>query len=122
MAVPSDPSRVGWFNRSARIEDVIGATVIAGHVSDRQDRPGALFRLKSIQRGDIITITKGGQTFRFEVTGLRSYSRNQQLPSNLFTTAGPHVLHLITCTGRASTASGRFHYTKNLVVTARAVP
>lgn len=118
MAVPKDAKRVGWLNRSAHLGDVIGSTVIAGHVSDDNDSPGALYRAKSLKRGAIITVTQNGETRRFRVTRLRTYDRNRHLPAEIFSVAGDHQLNLVTCTGKVTYPNGRYHYTKNLVVTA----
>ncbi|GAA4727959.1 hypothetical protein GCM10023350_08790 [Nocardioides endophyticus] len=121
LAVPSNVGRVGWFGRSAHVGDVIGASVIAGHVSDSHDRPGAFYRLKNVRRGDIVTVVQNGRTHRFKVTGLKTYDRTRQLPADAFATSGKHRLSLITCTGKVTYPNGRFHYTKNLVVTAEEV-
>jgi hypothetical protein len=121
LAVPSNVGRVGWFGRSAHIDDVIGASVIAGHVSDDHDRPGALYRLKNVRRGDVVTVVQNGRTHRFKVTALKTYDRTRQLPADAFATSGQHRLSLITCTGKVTYPNGRFHYTKNLVVTAKEI-
>lgn len=121
LAVPSDVSRVGWYDRTAHTGDVIGSTVIAGHVSDDHDGPGAFYRLKNLRRGALVTVTDGGETRRFRVTRMRTYLRTGQLPADAFATTGSHRLSLITCTAKVTYPNGRFHYTRNLVVTAEEV-
>jgi hypothetical protein len=122
MAIPTSPARIGWLRTTAVAGDRIGASVLSGHVSDSHDAPGVLSRLRSIRRGAVITWTTArGVRHRFVVTGTSRYPRTRGVPARLFRVDGPHVLHLVTCTARVSTASGGFHYTANLVVTAREV-
>ncbi|MET3962542.1 hypothetical protein ABIE44_002476 [Marmoricola sp. OAE513] len=123
MAVPDDPGRVGWLQSTAQVDDSSGASVLSGHVSDERDVPGALSRLNEVRRGAVITwAPPGGRRYRFEVVDLHTYPRATGVPAELFRVDGRHVLHLVTCARRVSTAGGGFHYTANLVVTARAVP
>ena len=120
MAVPDDSARLGWLTSTARADDVVGASVLAGHVSDRQDRPGALAGLKGIRIGATITwVDAGRRVHRYRVIGLQRFSRLTGLPARLFSTDGPHLLHLITCADRVTGSGGGFHYRSNLVVTAR---
>lgn len=120
MAIPDSPQRAGWLGASASAGDVTGSSVVAGHVSDRRDRPGPLARLGAARPGDRITwIDALGRVHRFRVTALRRHARAGGLPARVFRTDGPHVLHLITCAGRTGTPGGGFHYRDNLVVTAR---
>lgn len=123
MAVPDSPSRAGWLRASARPGDVIGSSVIAGHVSDGRDRPGPFARLERVRKGARIVWTDvNGKRRRFEVTSVASYPRNDGLPASVFRTDGRHTLRLVTCTHRVTLLGGGFHYTDNLVVTAREVP
>lgn len=122
MAIPDDPARTGWLRSTAAVADRIGASVLSGHVSDRHDVPGPLARLRSIRRGAVITWTGvRGDLHRFVVTRIARYPRAHGVPARLFGVLGPHVLHLVTCSDRVRTAGGGFHYTSNLVVTAREV-
>lgn len=121
MALPSDVGVVGWLRRSAAYGDKIGTTVVAGHVSDRRDRPGALWNLSRAKRGQLITIGRTGAIQRYRVISTRTLDRTRRLPHRYFATTGPHRLILISCTGRVVTTGGRFHYTKYQVVIARPV-
>ena len=122
MAVPNDPTRVGWLTSTARAGDLIGSSVLAGHVSDRSDRPGVLARLTTLEPGArIVWSDRSGRVHRFRVTSLRRFPRSTGLPASVFASEGPHELHLVTCADRVSTAAGGFHYRSNLVVTALAV-
>ena len=118
MAIPTDPRRVGWLDRSAAVGDEVGSSVISGHVSSRTDRPGALWRLRDVRVGDRVRWTSAGRTETFEVRRVHRYPRRTGLPADLFRTDGARVLHLVTCARRVR-RGGRFHYTDNLVVTAR---
>lgn len=117
MAIPNSPSRVGWLSPSADAAAVMGSSVISGHVSDRQDRPGAFWGLRRIQVGDRIEWVDRGRTHGFRVTHLATYPRRSGVPADVFRGDGDHVLRLVTCTNRRATRGG-FHYASNLVVTA----
>ncbi|MGN6722513.1 MAG: class F sortase [Marmoricola sp.] len=121
MAVPNDPGALGWFEPSARLDDLAGTSLIAGHVSDASDRPGPLAALVRSRAGDIVEWRgSGGHAIRFRVVSIQRFPRAAGLPASLFRVDGPHVLRLVTCTNRVASASG-FHYTDNLVVSAVAV-
>lgn len=121
MAVPNDPHRVGWLRVSAHASDVIGTSVIAGHVSDRVDRPGALWGLRAVRLGDPVTWVVGGRRHDFVVTRIARYDRARVLPPGLFRNRGRHVLRLVTC-ARRIVSGNHWHYRQNLVVTASPVP
>lgn len=119
MAVPNDPGRLGWLSGTAAAGDVIGSSVVSGHVSDRSDRPGALWRLRDVRPGDTVSWTgAGGETQRFVVRRVQRFARSSGVPARLFRTTGPHVLHVVTCSNRQASSGGGFHYADNLVVTA----
>lgn len=118
MAIPNNTARTGWLDRSARPTDPTGSAVIGGHVSDNSDRPGALWRLRDVTRGDIVAWTRGGHTYRYRVTATARYDRTRGVPASTFNTGGHHLLRLITCTNRHDMPGGGFHYTENIVVTA----
>ncbi len=120
MAVPNDTQQLGWLAGTASVEDVIGASVISGHVSDASDRPGALWRLREVGVGDVVRWSEGGTTRRFVVSDVAQFPRTTGVPARYFRTTGPHVLHLVTCTDKQATTTG-FHYADNLVVTAKAL-
>lgn len=119
MAVPDDPNHVGWLTGSARIGDLVGRSVLAGHVSDAHDRPGALKRLAAISLGAaVLWSDAAGHRVQFRVVRIRLFPRARGLPAALFATDGPHQLNLVTCASRVTSPGGGFHYTANLVVTA----
>ncbi|MFL6023518.1 MAG: class F sortase [Marmoricola sp.] len=119
MAVPDDPGRVGWLSTTAAAGDVVGSSVLAGHVSDRHDHPGALADLRKVRIGAKVEwVDRQGSVHRFRVASLQVFPRAKGLPASLFATDGPHVLRLVTCAERVTTKDGGFHYRSNLVVTA----
>jgi hypothetical protein len=122
MAIPNNRFHVGWLTATASARDLLGSSVISGHVSDRHDRPGALWRLRHARVGDVVRWTEpGGEQHRFVVRSVRRYDRRGGVPGRVFRTDGAHLLHLVTCTNRRDLGGGSFHYADNLVVTAEEV-
>ncbi len=117
MLIPGDVARVGQLAASAQIGDKIGTTVLAGHVSDRTDRPGALWNLNRARKNQVISYRTQGRTQRYKVVKVERISRSRALPKRLFRTTGAHRMVLISCTDKVTT-NGRWHYTNNLIVTA----
>jgi TQXA domain-containing protein len=118
MQVPGNVARTGQLSQSAAAGDLIGTTVIAGHVSDRHDRPGAFWKLTKIRKGKVVTVWQGGKKLRYRVTSIERFSRSTKLPDRFFSTTGEHQLVLISCAGKVTTSNGGFHYRQNVVVTA----
>ncbi|MFC7493832.1 MULTISPECIES: VWA domain-containing protein [unclassified Nocardioides] len=121
MSLPGDVHDVAWLRRSAAFGDMIGTAVVGGHVSDRHDRPGAMFNLSRAHAGQRITVDQAGARHRFQVVGRTTFDRSEGLPHRFFTTTGAHRLVLISCTDRVVTAGGHFHYTRYVVVVAKPV-
>jgi hypothetical protein len=118
MTLPDDVRDVGWLRRSAGFADKIGVTVVAGHVSDRHDHPGAMYHLSRARPGQHVTVRHAGESYRFTVVGTATYDRGHRLPHGYFRTTGRHRLVLISCTHRVSYPDGHFHYTRYQVVVA----
>jgi hypothetical protein len=123
VAVPADVAELGQVEPSAGLSDLIGTTVIVGHVSDDHDAPGAFYRLADARRGQIVRIRHAGRTYRYRVTSIRTYARaqNGHPPASVFSTTGPHRLALISCTDKVVYPDGHFHYLDNVVVMAKAI-
>ncbi|WP_162799281.1 sortase [Nocardioides sp. 616] len=121
MTLPTNVRTTSWLRRSAGYGDKIGTTVIAGHVSDRQDNPGAMWGLRRAARGQVVSVVRGGTTYRYKVAQTARYDRTRRLPDRYFRTTGAHRLVLISCTNRVVYGNGRFHYTKYQVVVARPI-
>lgn len=117
MAVPRDRTVAGWLDTTARADDVLGTSVIAGHAADRRRSPHGLWRLSGVRRGDVVRwMSPDGTQQEFVVTRISRSPRAKGLPTELFRTDGPRALHLVTCSARRPGGS----FTDNLVVTARA--
>lgn len=114
LQVPSDTHHVGWFNRSAGLNELIGTSLIAGHVSNDHDVPGAFYKLRNASIGQVVTVG----SHKYKVTRKYAQARTKRLPAWVFTTTGHHKVALVTCTAKIVHPDGRFHYTKNLVVLA----
>lgn len=117
LGLPADVRRVGWWTGGALPADPQGTVVLAGHVDDSTGR-GAFFSLRDVAVGARIEVTTGRSTVAYAVTGVARY-RKQALPRDLFTTAGPPRLALITCGGPFDSSTG--HYRDNVVVLASRV-
>lgn len=121
MAIPRDPGLLGWLRQTATVDDVVGSSVVAGHVASTSGRPGALADLARARPGMTVVWTDArGVRHRFVVATVQKYPRSEPLPSAVFRTDGPHVLRVITCTDRVRRADGSHRFASNLVVTATA--
>lgn len=121
MAIPNDVWQVGWLKSSARVDDLVGVSLLSGHVSDRVDRAGALARLGELKVGDAVTWRDpSGNALRFRVTTKATYPRSSGLPPEVVAREGRHRLAIVTCTDRVDLGGGRFRYASNLVVVAEA--
>jgi hypothetical protein len=99
MALPEDVDRVGWY-RFGPVPGAEGSAVIAGHVDDAEQGPGALFPLREAEVGSEVVVTDAdGTTTRWRVVS-REVITKQVLPlEQLFTRTGPPRLTLVTCGG-----------------------
>ncbi|MRK02694.1 hypothetical protein GEV27_14335 [Aeromicrobium sp. S22] len=121
MNLPDNVAVTAWLRKSAGFGDKIGTAVVAGHVSDRRDRHGAMWGLRRAHPGQTVTVRSAGKTYRYKVTETKKYDRTRKLPARFFRTVGAHRLVLISCTDRVVYRNGRFHYTKFRVVVAKQV-
>ena len=117
LAVPEDPSRLGWWIGSARPGDPRGTVLVAGHVDTARDGKGALFRLEDLPLGATIEVRAGDRTVSYRSTARRSYAKTR-LPGELFRRTGPAQLALVTCGGAFRDGA----YDHNVVVYAVPVP
>ncbi len=99
MALPDDVSRIGWY-RYGPVPGADGSAVIAGHVDDQEQGPGALEPLRAAEIGAEVVVTDAaGTTTRWRVVS-RELITKQVLPlEQIFTRSGPARLTLITCGG-----------------------
>lgn len=116
MALPADPSVLGWYRYGPAPGAGRGSVVLAGHVDSRRFGLGPLVRLRDMQVGDRIQVTRDDGTRRaYLVRSLRRYDR-QALPAEIFSRTGAERLRLVTCGGAFLPDLGG--YQQNLVVTA----
>jgi hypothetical protein len=120
MAMPADVDRVGWYRFGPAPGDA-GSAVVAGHVDDREQGPGALSPLRGAEVGDEMQVTDdAGATTRWRVVS-RELIQKQVLPLDLlFARDGPPRLTLITCGGPFLPEFGS--YRDNVVVVAELLP
>lgn len=119
MVIPKNVAKGGWLASSAAPGEAIGATVIAGHVSDRHDRRGPFGKLTKARKGQVITVRGvDGTVQRYRIARIYTQLRTRGFTGDPVSTTGPHQLTLVTCTGKVTYPNGRYHYTKNLVVVA----
>jgi hypothetical protein len=116
LDVPSQITRLGWWIDGMTPGSKSGAVLIAGHVDSATAGAGALFNLKSAQRGDTIRVTtESGRTFAYRVVSVQTMLK-ENLPTDIFSRNGRPRLVLVTCGGPFDTAIR--HYRDNVVVTA----
>ncbi len=99
MELPEDVARVGWY-RFGPAPGADGSAVVAGHVDDREQGPGALYPLRDAAVGDELTVTDAsGTATRWRVVS-RELITKQALPvERIFARDGAPRLTLITCGG-----------------------
>ncbi len=114
LDVPA-PNQAGWYQHSSAPLSQ-GATVIAAHV-DFGGHRGLFFELGASGIGDEILIDlTDGTTQRYVVTEVTLHDKRALPAAELFRSAGPHVLYLVTCGGSFDPSSRS--YLGNQVVTA----
>lgn len=113
LGVPADPAVLGWWRDGARAGQAGGSVVIDGHVDSAKAGPGALFHLRALVPGDVVTITGKGRTQRYVVAARRQYPKTT-LPSSIFDQGVTGRLVLVTCGGRFDRRTR--HYADNVVV------
>ena len=116
MALPADPAVLGWYRYGPAPGAGRGSVVVAGHLDSRRYGLGPLVRLRNVQVGDRVVITRDDGTRRaYLVRSLRRYDR-QALPAEVFSRTGAERLRIVTCGGAYLPELGG--YQQNLVVTA----
>ena len=119
LAVPVDPNTLGWWAGGALPGSPAGTVVIDGHVDSAAAGPGALFELRGIRLGAVVTVSGSPSALvTYRVTGLREYDKNNLPAAEIFVRSGRPRLALITCGGPFDARTR--HYRDNLV--AYAVP
>jgi sortase (surface protein transpeptidase) len=113
LEVPSSFSDTGWFTKGSEPGER-GSAVIAGHF-DAKSGPGVFYRLRALQRGDIITVAvKGGSQVRFAVTSTLAVPKTRFPTGLVYGRTSQPTLRLITCDGGFDKSTG--HYVDNYIV------
>ena len=117
LATPADPSHVGWY-RDGSLPGQPGSSVMDGHL-DWWSGPAVFANLGRLHLGDQLSVLfSDSQVASFQVSTMTTYSADLSPPADLFRTAGPPQLVLITCAGRWEGTS----YLDRLVVVATPRP
>ena len=116
MALPADPAVLGWYRYGPGPGSGRGSVVLAGHLDSLRYGLGPLARLRDMEVGDRIEITRDDGTRRaYLVRSLGRHDR-QALPGRSLQQDGPGEAadrHL-----RGPFLPDRGGYQQNLVVTA----
>jgi sortase (surface protein transpeptidase) len=117
MEVPRAVDVVGWYRHGPALAEPAGSTVVAGHVDDAEQGPGAFFRLRDLGRDQRFTVTgSDGSRRRYRVVAREVFSKERMPLDRLFARDGAPRLTLITCGGDFDRS--RRSYRDNIVVTA----
>ncbi|WP_244524123.1 class F sortase [Blastococcus sp. DSM 46786] len=120
MALPEDVDRVGWY-RFGPQPGAAGNSVIAGHVDDREQGPGALFPLRTAEPGEEIAVTDAaGETTRWRIVSREVIEKDVLPLEEIFRRDGPPRLVVLTCGGPFLPEFRS--YRDNVVVVAEPVP
>ena len=116
MAVPERVAEVGWY-RFGPAPGVAGSSVLAGHVDDREQGPGAFTRLDELTADGIVLVRRAGAPEQgWRIVEVRTVDKDELDLRALFDRAGPPRLTLVTCGGAFDRGSRQ--YEDNVVVTA----
>jgi hypothetical protein len=118
LAIPPDPSDVGWWAGGGFPGEPTGAVVLVGHIDSAVSGPGALLRLQDARPGMTVTVTAAGHAYRYRVAALRAYAKTSLPVTAIFGQQVSARLVVISCGGPFDPATG--HYLDNIV--AYAVP
>lgn len=120
LAVPSDPSRVGWWTGGAMSGEPFGSVVVAGHVDSATEGLGVMVEMVDVGIGEYVVARDGVREQKYRVV-----SRTEVPRARLAADAEPfqqdvaHRLVLITCGGDYDEVTRS--YTHNVVVVATPV-
>jgi hypothetical protein len=120
LGVPANPTAVGWWVGGPLPGSAAGTTVLDGHVDSAAAGPGALFELRRVEVGAIVTVSGDGGDVRYRITGVREYNKDTLPSSTLFVRTGTPRLVMITCGGPFNAAT--HHYRDNIVAFGTLLP
>lgn len=117
MVIPAEIDRVGWYRFGPAAGVDRGNVVLAGHVDAAGEGPGALFELRGVEVGALITVTDAaGAAHEYEVVGRETVTKDVLPVDQIFDREGEHRLVVITCGGPFQPELRS--YRDNVVVTA----
>lgn len=100
LIIPVDVHKVGLWTGGAAIVAPAGTTVIAGHVDDVNQGPGAMNQLHNVAPGAVVSVTEtSGQVTRWQVTDVAVVGKDSLPPVVFAGKNGPRRLALVTCGG-----------------------
>jgi len=118
LAVPDDPSVLGWWSTGARPGAGVGSVVVDGHVDSARDGLGVFAALRALTVGQRVEVVdQAGRRWSYRVTGRRSYPKTALADSDVFDQSVSERLVLVTCGGVFDRVTR--HYADNVVVYAR---
>ncbi len=117
MALPADPTDIGWYRFGPGPADRAGSVVLGGHLDSREFGVGPLSRLRKVRPGDLIEITMTDRSVAgYRVTTVKNIPKQKLAVDDLFDREGSRRLRIVTCGGPYDADAGG--YRDNLVVTA----
>jgi hypothetical protein len=117
LAIPDDPSVVGWWTGGALIGERFGSTVIAGHVDSRRFGIGVFAELWQVRPGAVVEVRNGAMHARYKVVSRKEVPQARMTrDTGAFRQDVSHRLVLITCGGPFDET--RHRYRDNIVLIA----
>jgi LPXTG-site transpeptidase (sortase) family protein len=117
MEVPDDVRTIGWYRFGRGPGAAEGSAVLAGHVDDGEQGPGAFADLGEVAVGDVVVVDLAdGRRLRYGVRAVEEIGKAELPVERLFERSGPPRLTLVTCGGAFDPVARA--YQDNVVVTA----
>ena len=114
LTIPGDVRMVGAWTGSAAMSAVAGTVLLAGHIDNIDQGPGALHDVYLLQPGDKVFLQLHGVSGVWQIVTLGTYPKTA-IPASLFDgPTGPRRLALVTCGGQIHNGE----YDDNVVATA----
>lgn len=113
MQTPNSPNVAGWYDL-APTPGELGPAIIVGHV-DSMDGPAIFWRLRELQPGDIIQISRADSTtVKFKIDAVKQFPQSNIPTQQIYGNLDYSGIRLITCGGVFNTSTR--HYSDNTVV------
>ena len=116
LSLPEDAAKLSRWANSAELDAAAGNTLIAGHVTNGQQR-GALFNLAALEAGNLAYLTdENGVVHEFQLESLTGVVK-ADLPVEVWDTdpVAPRRLTVVTCGGPVKETSRGLQYRDNVV-------